>query len=62
MALPPEHIHIKRRRDEEPVDSLCEFRITIGHDSGWLTLSRYSHREPAKEAAFHRVRISKSTR
>lgn len=25
MALPPEHINIKRRREEEPVDTLCAF-------------------------------------
>jgi hypothetical protein len=24
MALPPEHINIKRRREEEPVDTLCK--------------------------------------
>lgn len=23
MALPPEHIKIKRRREEEPVETLC---------------------------------------
>lgn len=24
MALPPEQINIKRRREEEPVDTLCK--------------------------------------
>lgn len=25
MALPPEQINIKRRREEEPVETLCTF-------------------------------------
>lgn len=31
MALPPEHITIKRRRDDEPVDTLCECSMLRSH-------------------------------
>jgi hypothetical protein len=31
MALPPEQINIKRRREEEPVDTLCKKNsLTLG--------------------------------
>jgi hypothetical protein len=31
MALPPEQINIKRRREEEPVDTLCKkSSLTLG--------------------------------
>lgn len=57
MALPPEHITIKRRRDDEPVDTLCKSFMLRAHIMDRLLISWSDIQQKRQRPDYHWCRV-----